>query len=433
MLLIALTALPRAADAQSIIRDTEIELILKQYAQPIFEQAGIGPDDVTFVIVESPQLNAFVAGGMNMFFYTGLILEAEDAKELVGVMAHETSHIAAGHLSRMHSAIDNASLQSILTTVIGIAAAIGTGEAGLGAAIHAGGQQMALRNFLKHNRTQESAADHGGVRYLNGAHISPEGMMRFMQKLEDQELLPESQQSEYVRTHPITRDRISYLRRATEESPYTGKPLPDGWDDAFDRMRLKLLGYLYPDRALRLKPDSRGNRYARAIALYRKGLMPEAIEQIDGLIAQERGNPFLYELKGQVLFENGMVDESIPPLRKAVSILPDAPLIAIMLAHALVEQGEPGAYDESIRLLKHALRHEHRSAFPHRLLATAYGKTGRDGLARLHLAEEALLQNRLSDAAFQATLAIKKLENNGPATQRARDLLDVVNRRQKKD
>src|SRR5689334_19473513 len=87
-----------AQQAPSLIRDTEIEEILRQDAEPIFQAAGLNPHDVTIHIVADHELNAFTAGGQSLYLNTGLIIEAENPNQLIGVIAHETGHIAGGHI-----------------------------------------------------------------------------------------------------------------------------------------------------------------------------------------------------------------------------------------------------------------------------------------------------------------------------------------------
>lgn len=422
----------KPAVAGTIIRDQEIEEGLKIFAAPIFKEAGLSKNSVTFIIIDDPALNAFVAGGMNMFFNTGLILETETVNELLGVIAHETGHIASGHLVRGSQEFEDLSLQTLVANILGIAAAAsGAGEAGM--AISSFGNTIAARQAMGYSRTQESAADQAGVLYLKDANLSTKGMLHFMEKLESEELLPTSQQSEYIRTHPLTRDRIRFLEHATRNE--NDIPAPTEWQERHKRIKAKLLGYLYPDQALKRRGDDIATRYSHAIALYRKGRTDQALEKLDALIDAEPENPWFYELKGQILYEDGDIGAALKPYRQALEYRPQAGQIMIALAQALLQMPAsvaPYAVNEAIVLLKQSLQLEKRMSQPHRLLAIAYGKKGNEGMLRLHLAEEALMLNRLSFADRQIQLAKQALDKNSAGWLHAQDLSAMINRRLEK-
>ena len=410
----------------SLIRDAEIESMIRRMSAPVFGVAGINADDVTIALIDDPRVNAFVAGGMNLFIHTGLLVKTEDPLEVIGVIAHETGHIAGGHLVRTREAVENASLQAILATVLGMAAALGSGDGGAGAAVMMGGSEMARRGFMQFSRGQESSADQAALSYLEGAQISPRGMLTFLQKLESEELLPVNRQTEYVRTHPLTRDRVNAVRQRVERSRYRDAKLPAEYYEMHKRMKAKLLGFLQPHVALRVYSEQDQDfaaRYARAIATYKRGALDEALRMVEALIQVEPRNPFLHELKGQMLFESGRIAEAIQPYRTAVQLQPDSGLLRIALGHALIETNNMAALDEAVQHLTAAVRQERRTPMLHRLLALAYGKRGDDGLARVHLAEEAMLQQRKDIARMQATAAQRNLPVGSPGWMRAQDIM----------
>lgn len=408
--------------SQSIIRDAEIENTLREFSIPFFDAAGIGPNDVNLILVNDSRLNAFVAGGMNIFLYTGLILEAENPGELIGVIAHETGHIAGAHLIRTRAAIEQASFQTLLTSIIGVAAALGTGSGEAAGAVLAGSSSFAQQGFLAHSRTQEAAADQAAVKYLSDAGYNAEGLLTFLEKLQSQEILPTSQQSEYIRTHPLTSNRIAYLRENVHSTKHK-HDFSSVWHDKFNRIQSKLLGFIYPDRALYYKSESIPHRYGRAIAHYRKNNLDKATTMIDALINDEPQNPYFHELKGQMLYENGRIKESLPSYAKAVQLLPGSGLLRIGYGQALLAIAKKDAdYQRSILHLERALGQETRSPRIHRLLATAYGRIGQEGIARLHLAEESVLRRDISSARRQIGLAEPALDKSSPKWIRLQDL-----------
>lgn len=421
--------LPQASARQdvlpTIIRDTEIENVLKEWSAPLRKSSGLG--EVNIVLVQSNDINAFVAGGANIFLYTGLISKTENPGELLGVMAHEMGHIAGGHLIATRSAMQRASYESILGAVLGLGAALATGNGDAAGAIIAGSSGMAANRFLAYSRVNEASADQAAFNYLNQSGMSAEGLVSFFKKLESEELLPATQQSAYMRTHPITRDRIEATQTLVSKSNFKDTKFPAEWLEQHARIKAKLLGFISPQQVAWVYDDrdtSVAARYARAIAAYWMNDLQGALKNLDSLIAEEPKNPYFQELKGQILVDFSRIEEGIPYYRRAAEILPDAPLLRVALAHALIESGnDQGRLKEAITHLKRVLKEENNSTRPHRLLATAYGRLGQENMARLHLAEEAVLQGNLDYAKSQAEGALTGFASGSPEAVQARDLL----------
>jgi predicted Zn-dependent protease len=418
-----------AAQAQSIslIRDAEIEDTLRQMSAPILDAAGLGRDSVRLYIVRDSQLNAFVAGGMNLFLNTGLLMRTENAGQLAGVMAHEVGHIAGGHLSRVGGAQRRAAAEMILATVLGAAAAV-AGAPGLGTAIISGGQSYAQSGLARFSRSQEQSADQAAVTYLDRAGISSEGLAQFFKILENQNVLAVSRMNPYLQTHPLTRDRISFVENhaAAEAGRFAESPQ---WALAHGRMVVKLEAFLLnPTEVLQRyrNDDSLLGRYAKAIALYRLPDLPAALKAVDQLIADHPDDPYFHELKGQMLFENGRIADAISPYRRAVELRPDAALLRYGLAQALIESGEPGANAEAIAHLEEAVAREPTNAGAWRLLGIAQGRDGLEGVSNLSLAEYALLIGKQDDARLYARRAEGKIAPQDPAWLRLQDVLRVI-------
>lgn len=431
VLLLKPAAQAQSGSAPTIIRDTEIENILKTWSEPVIKGAGLAPEAIKMILVQDNNINAFVAGGPNIFLFTGLLTRSESPDEIIGVIAHELGHIRGGHLVRARGALENASYESLLGVVLGIGAAVLTGEGGLASAIVAGTQSTAYNRFLAFSRVQESSADQSALDSLERAQINPEGLVGFMRKLENEELLPASQQNQYVRTHPLTRDRVAAMQAGLERSAYKDKPLPAQWHEDHARMLAKLVGFITPEQ-VEWKYDSRDNSiaaaYAHAIASYRQNKTDKAIAQIDALLKREPDNPYFLELKGQMLVDFGRVKEALPFYRRSVEILPAASLIRTAYAHALIESAgnDRTKLNEAIMHLQRSLKDESRSSRIHRLLATSYGRLGQEPRAKLHLAEEALLRGQIPYAKQQATAASQGLEEGTNPWLRAQDILNFI-------
>lgn len=421
----------KASSGQTIIRDAEIERDIREWTSGVIAAAGMKPDQVNIVLIQSPQINAFVAGGSNIFIYTGLIQKTENPDEIVGVIAHELGHIAGGHLTRAGEVAKNASFEAMIGAVLGIGAAIATGDSNAAAAGIAIGQGQAMNGFLAHSRIQESSADQAGFRFLTAAGVNPSGLPSFLEKLASQELLPTSQQSLYARTHPLSRDRVDVMENKLQSSPLKDKPVPAEWINQYGRMKAKLLGFVTPQQVMYNYATSDASipaRYARAIAAYRMNKVNDALKLVDGLVQAEPKNPYFWELKGQMLFDFGRAAEAVGPYQKAVELDPGAGLIRIAYARALIES--PGNSSQklntAIENLKRAEKDEPRVSSIKRLLATAYGKMGKEAEARVYLAEESLMQGRRDEASRMANASLKQLPPGSPEKIRAQDIINEV-------
>ncbi len=433
LLLFALPVQARERGAMTIIRDAETESWLRELAAPVWKEAGIPADSINLVLVENNAINAFVAGGMNIFLYTGLLKFSRSPEEILGVIAHETGHIAGGHLLRGQEELKNASTAAILATLAGIAGAAASQNGAAGAAAVSLGQQVAERNLLKYSRTQESAADAAALRYLDGAGLSAKGMEDFLARLQDEELLPTEQQSEFVRTHPLTRDRVEAVATHVESSRHSPSLGPTA-QARYERIIAKLTGYYEPRTALQKYPateTSFAGRYARALALHQTGDTSAALSILDVLIQEHPDDPYLYELKGQILYETGQAVAALSPYRRAVELSHGQPLLRIGLAQALLDTGTASDLEPAIRELEAALHKERQSPQLWRLLATGYGRQGNLGLAAAALAQEAELRGDKATAQAQAKRAQTILPNGSPGWVRAGDVLERVSKKDK--
>lgn len=426
---LAAPSLAAAASAVSFIRDTEVESTIRGYAAPIFQAAGLDASAVRIYLVNDKQINAFVAGGQNLFLNTGFLMLSEDAGQVIGVIAHEAGHIAGGHLVRVHDALARGTAESIIAMVLGTAAMV-AGAPEVGAAVMSGGQNVALRNFLQYTRTQEGAADAAAMRYLDATSQSARGLLSFFKLLSGQELLITARQDPYLRTHPLTQDRIEALSAFVARSPNSDRPVDPQLQAEHRRMLAKLHAFLDdPAAARRRYPDEDGSleaRYARAILLHREAKLNEALTEIDSLIAEYPDDPFFHELKGQILFESGRPHEALLPYQKAVDLLSDAPLLRVDLARVQIATDRRDLLDPAIGNLRAALRVEPNRPFVWRQLAIAQGRAGQEGESALALAEEAMLLDKTAEARFHAGKAVRELPAGSPGWLQAQDILTAA-------
>ena len=429
--------MPATVQAKGLrfIRDTEIENTVRAYSTPIFLAAGLNPQAVDVYLIDDPRLNAFVAGGQNMFLHTGLLLRAETPLQVMGVIAHETGHITGGHIVSRSEEVKKTTAALIASYVLGIGTAIATGRGDAGVAVIQGGQGAAVASLLAYTRGQEAAADQAAIKLLEVSGYSPRGLLEFFEILGGQEALLSSRQDPYLRTHPLTQDRITSLRAAVAQSRFADTPAPDNLVAMHERMRAKLLGYLTPEKALRKYSDNDGSlpaRYARAIAYLERGEMAAAEAEVDSLIEEFPEDPYFHELKGDILFHGGRVAEARPSYLKAVELLPDAPLIRRALAHVQMEMNQPEMDKQALEHLTFVTQREPRNVTGWRLLAGVQGRLGDKGMSTLAQAEAALAMNKPKEAKGFAQRALKLLPEYSPGWLRAQDIDGLADRLRKR-
>jgi len=431
-LLVLAQIMAPAASAQSILRDAETEQFFRDIGTPLMEAAGLDPRAVTIGLIGDPSINAFATLGQRIYFFSGLIVAADDVREVQGVLAHELGHVAAGHAVRFNEGISPASNISILSLVVGAALiAAGAGDAGMAAMM--AGQQAAQGKFLAFSREQESRTDQAAAGYLEKAGVDGSGMISFFRQLQgDEYRLAIPQDNAYNRTHPLSGERISQLQNVLERSPYWQKGADPVLQARYQRIRAKLIGFVSEPRAtLKAYPPSDVSapaRVARAYAFHKLAEDEKAIAEIDALIAQYPADPFLLELKGQVLLESGRVQESLPPLREAVALSGGNPLIASMLGHALVQSGEKyedaEAFAEAEKVLRTSLARDNQNPFAWLQLETVYERRGDGPRLALATAERLNISGGDPRAALNAaTVASQGLPRDTPEWMRAQDIV----------
>lgn len=384
-------SLPLSATA-GLIRDAEVEATLAAYSRPIFDAAKIDPDSVRIFIMGNPQINAYVAGGLNLFLNTGLILKAEKPGMLIGVIAHETGHIAGAHLSQFREKSTRAMIGSIVGTAIGAATAIGGGGQA-GAGIIAGSQSMAQRGLMGEIRVNEASADQAALTYLDACDISATGALDMFQTLHRMEM--GRSQDPFLSDHPLTTERITAMRHHIDESTIPADQVPPQFIAMHARMLAKLTAFIESyDTILRIYPPSDTSvaaRYARAIAEFRHSNLPAALKGMDGLIKEFPKDPYFYDTRGQILFENGKLDEAAASYAKAAALKSDSPLILTEYAKVLIAQNKPSELPHAILMLERSKDLDDSYSTTWRQLALAYSKRGKMGQSYEALAEEAAL------------------------------------------
>jgi predicted Zn-dependent protease len=418
-----------SASAQSLIRDAEIEETLRVYTNPLLQAAGLNPNDVHLYIVNDSSVNAFVVGGQNIFVHTGLIMAADTPNEVIGVLAHETGHIAGGHLARNRQAMDQAMVPMMISIGLGVLA-IAAGAPDAGAALISGSQAFGMANFVQHTQAQESSADQAGMSYLEATGQSGRGLITFFNtQIRPYEFMTR-RAPPWMMSHPFSSDRVESLRRRVEAASH--RDAVDSEDNLrrFRFMQAKLVGFIrsegqtlarYP-----LRDTSQPARYARAIAYYRAAKLDQARAELDVLIGEDPRNAYYQELQGQILFENGRAAESIPYHRRSLEFAPGQPLLQVNLARALIAAEGRAGTDEAIRLLTEVTRKEPDNGFAWREMAAARYERGEEALAQLASAEERFTVGDYGAALSFAERSRRELPRGTTDFQRASDIVNFA-------
>jgi len=415
--------------AQSVLRDAETEAFLRDMARPLYEAAGLRPENVQIVLLHSKEVNAFVAGGQIVYIYSGTMTAASNANEIQGIVAHEIGHITGGHVIRLNEGARTATGITILSILLGVAAmAAGAGEAGMG--VMAAGQQAALGKFLAFSRTQESATDQAGAKFLSRAGITGKGSIAFFKKLQNTEFrLAISQDNGYARTHPLNGERIAALEFLYRNDAAWDTPPDPALEARFQRVKAKLAGFVDDPKQTFVKyPESDASvpgRYARAYAWHKSAYPDRANREIDGLLLAAPHDPYFLELKGQILLESGKPKEALASLREAVARAPGQPLISALLGHALIATEDGGNYREAKDVLRAAVGRDNTNPFAWYQLGVVYGHEGDEPRAALATAERYNLEGAPKLALAHAEQAMKGIPTGSPDWIRAQDIAMV--------
>lgn len=413
------------AFAIPLIRDAEIEHTLHRYGDPIFQSAGLKPSAVKIFIVNDDNINAFVAGGSNLFLHTGLILSTDTPDMLIGAIAHETGHIAGGHLARGAEKLKNAQIGTVLSVVLGAAAVAATRKPEAASAVIGGTQNAVMRNFLSYTRANEEAADQAALSYLDRLGISAAGFAKMFSVLQRNERMRPGAPDPYLLSHPLSAERIDHVRAHVERSTIPEGQYPKALDLPHQRMVAKLYAFLAsPEHTLQKYPLSNTSvpaRMARAIAYYKMADREHSLKEMQSLLANAPKDPFLYDLQGQIMFENNLITEALSAYQAANALMPNSALMLTDLAKVELAQAPP-RLQSAITHLEKAVSLDKNNSDSWHLLAIAYGKSGIMGMSYLALGEEAIANGDPKEARRQAELATSALKPKTPAYQRAADV-----------
>jgi predicted Zn-dependent protease len=428
-------ALAEQEKGPRVIRDTETEQLLREYTRPILRAAGLEKQNIQIVILNESSFNAFVADGRRIFVNYGAMMQSETPNQIIGVLAHETGHLAGGHLAKMREQMSRAQTQMIIAMLLGAGAMVagarsGNSNSGLtnaGAAAVAGPQEMIRRSLISYVRQQEENADRAGVKFLTASGQSARGMYETFKRFTSDILFAAHGADPYLQSHPMPAERVAALEELARSSPYWDKKDDPALQLRHDMARAKISAFMErQDTVYRRYPmsnDSLPSRYAHAIATYLHGDLRSALVQIDSLIQLQPNNPYFHELRGQALLEGGKPADAVAPLRRAVQLSNRGPLIEMLLGQALVGTGNPAYTEEAISILRAAVARETEAPLGYTQLAMAYGRKGDYAEADLASAQAAFLRGDNKTARELASRAKTRFAVGTPGWVKADDIV----------
>ena len=435
---LAMAPLPAFAQQEQgpkVLRDTESEQLLRDYARPVLRAAGLEKQNIQVVIINDRAFNAFVADGHRIFVNYGALMQSETPNQIIGVLAHETGHLAGGHLAKMHEQLARAQTQMIIAMLLGagamaVGARGGNSDNGLvnaGAAAVSAPQEIIRRSLLSYQRQQEENADRAAVKFLNATGQSAKGMYETFRRFTNDSLFASYGADPYVQSHPMPAERVAALEQMARTSPYWDKKDDPALQMRHDMMRAKISAFMERQdtvyRRYPLSDTSMPARYAHAISTYLHGNLRSALVLIDGLVEAQPANPYFYELRGQALLEGGKPAEAIAPLRKAVQLSNHAPLIEMLLGQALVGTDNRAYSEEAIAILRAAVARETEAPLGFTQLAMAYAKKGDYADADLASAQAAYLRGDNKTARDLASRAKTRFAIGTPGWVKADDIV----------
>ena len=394
----------------SLIRDTQIENYLYKISTPIFKAANLS-GQINIYIINDNNINAFVAGGKNIFINTGTITYSDNPLGLIGIIAHETGHITGSHLARMSIEVKNIKKQLALGYILGIATLI-SGQAEAGQALILGSDHIGQRKFFSYSTKHEEAADEAALQYLDQAKISSSGLLEFFQEIKNIEKIYFDQINPYTRTHPLTKNRINRVKNHHLSSIYKNSSLDKGLINEYFIIKGKLIGFLQPPNIVikNYQNNTNMDKIARAIAMHRLGNTDIAIEILNNISTP--ANPYITELKGQFYYESGNLKQALRIFKYVDNLLPNEPLIEIQLAATILNINDPKLFPFAIKKLHSALLKDNNNIQGWQILANLYYKTNKIALQYIALAEIKLLMQEYEKAITYANKAKKTTDKN---------------------
>ena len=363
-----------------------------------------------FFILDNPQINAFAGPGGHIGVYTGLIQTTQTESELAAVIAHEIAHVTQNHLMRTFHEASQLSLPSaavLLTSVI-LGATVG-GDAAM--AVAAGGQAALLQKQINFTRANEKEADRVGINTLASSDFETHAMPVFFERMGRANQIYASELPEFLRSHPVTTNRIADSLSRAEQHPY--KQRQDDLHYHLLKAYIKQTSFSNAKDAeeyfrTNLKEgryrNEQSQRYGLALALMKQNEFEQADQHIDKLLKQDPAEPIFAILKSRLQAKTGKLDTAIRNLESSLQLYPENYSLSMQLSELYIQAG---SFEKAINLLQNITRTRPFDEQIYKRMAEAAGKNNDKVTAHAYQADYLYLNGQLEPAIQQLEIALK--------------------------
>ncbi len=403
--------------SHQLIDDLELDEYLQNLGYTLVANSDDTLQNFRFFLIDSNQINAFATPGGIIAVYSGLFLSTETESELASVLGHEIAHVTQRHLARSFEKANQLNIPVMAGLLAGLLlGAVGGSAGNLGAATAMGLSAAGQQAQINYTRANEKEADRVGIRFLSLSGYDPTGMPDFFQKLERKNRYVGRNYPEFLRTHPITIDRIAEASQRAEQYKRSMKGFKN--QDTYRLMKTKLhvitssagsnIARQYEQKAkkssLKLHPEY---HYGYALALLKKKKYTQAIETLEQLHQSKPENmSFTLALAEAYLATNdkAKINSSLKLLKSALANNPYNLVLTINYAQALIKTEKT---EQSITLLTNFTEHNYKHPAVYKLLSQALGQQKLLVKAYIANAEYYYLNGQLDQAIEQLRLAAK--------------------------
>lgn len=359
-----------------------------------------------FFVLKDSTLNAFAMPGGYIGVHTGLIMAAQSESELASVLAHEISHVTQHHLARMVARQSQSQLASLLSMAVAILAARNNPDVAMGAAV--AGQAAGVQQQLNYSRDFEREADRFGLQLLQKAGFDVRAMATFFGRLQKYGRLYENNAPAYLRTHPLTTERIADMENRIQRMPY--RQVADSLEFQLVRAKLKSQEGSTQDAITDFETQVNERktrslvaaRYGLARAYLRANKLDAADAQLAALRRQKAASPMIETLAAELRARHNDPAGAEKILRRASAQYPQDRAVIYALVETLLDDHRA---DEALKVTTDSLRTYSTDARLYNLQARAYALQGKQLQQHRSLAEAYRLHGQLSEAVEQLQLA----------------------------
>lgn len=418
-LLFASTGIAQEAPLIVLTTGPETTELLQMIGEPLAQAADLPPKEIKYHVILNPALNAFALLNQHIVFNSGLLLVVKDRDELAGVMAHEISHLKAGHHMQLQNLSKKLSIQSLITTAAGILAGVVTSNSQIGQAVVTGGLASSQASVLEAIRRKEAQADNVAIELLIKAGFNPNGLADFMHRLVRQQQIS-TLPPPYLLTHPISTERLMDTRRMAQESTPTTPRRPNKEENQLLARAQAVLeaetnpapeeGIIQFRNRLKLDPDNLALNQGLAESFRSAGRLAEAETLFTSLLKKSKtSDPYLLRNRGFVRIEMGKYVEAEQDLQAALKLLPKNEDLLFRLAFTLKELKKPLDASRLLRQLTATHPNEPRYFY---LLGLTDGQAGHEGEGHIAMGRFYTLTQEFKTAIFHFQEAIRLLPAN---------------------